>query len=200
MNFFPDFAPNSRKEWRLLLFQSNLRKQIRKLPKILNLNLWKLFTIIQNYSLVSLFTGVVEGTANGPCGNFWLRLRLWIAFVRVGSLPRKFAILWSSSVWCWCSDFARVERGRDGAVERNRDGRGACDWPRTLRVAERLAPGLESASEMSVSSSRRLGCAEQEPVISRRCSQKSLRRHGWKRTLNDFNYRSRIWLFFLCLI
>ena len=32
---FPDFAPNSRKGWRLSLFQSILRKQIRKLPKIL---------------------------------------------------------------------------------------------------------------------------------------------------------------------
>ena len=54
MNFFPDFAPNSRKEWRLLLFQSNLRKQFRKLPKFWNL--WELLTIIQNYSLVSLVT------------------------------------------------------------------------------------------------------------------------------------------------
>ena len=36
MNFFPDFAPNSRKMWRVSLFQSNLRKQIRNLPKILN--------------------------------------------------------------------------------------------------------------------------------------------------------------------
>ena len=35
MTFFPDFAPNSRKEWRVSLFHSNLRKQIRKLPKIL---------------------------------------------------------------------------------------------------------------------------------------------------------------------
>ena len=49
MNFFPDFAPNSRKEWRLLLFQSNLRKQIRKLPKILNF-----LKIIHYYS--KLFT------------------------------------------------------------------------------------------------------------------------------------------------
>ena len=39
-----------------MLFQSNLRKQIRKLPKILKfvrINT-ELFTIIQNYSLVSL--------------------------------------------------------------------------------------------------------------------------------------------------
>ena len=35
MNFCPDFATNSRKEWRVSLFQSNLRKQIRKLPEIL---------------------------------------------------------------------------------------------------------------------------------------------------------------------
>ena len=52
MNFFPDFAPNSKKEWRLLLFQSNLRKQIRKLPKIL-----KFVRIIHYYS--KLFTGVL---------------------------------------------------------------------------------------------------------------------------------------------
>ena len=36
MNFCPDFATNSRKERRVSLFQSNLPKQIRKLPKILN--------------------------------------------------------------------------------------------------------------------------------------------------------------------
>ena len=53
MNFFPDFAPNSRKEWRLLLFQSNLRKQIRKLPKFL-----KFVRIIHYYS--KLFTGVLN--------------------------------------------------------------------------------------------------------------------------------------------
>ena len=35
MKFCPDFATNSRKESRVSLFQSNLRKQIRKLPKIL---------------------------------------------------------------------------------------------------------------------------------------------------------------------
>ena len=35
MKLCPDFATNSRKEWRVSLFQSNLRKQIRKLPKIL---------------------------------------------------------------------------------------------------------------------------------------------------------------------
>ena len=53
MNFFPDFAPNSRKEWRLLLFQSNLRKQIRKLPKIL-----KFVRIIHYYS--KIFSGVLS--------------------------------------------------------------------------------------------------------------------------------------------
>ena len=54
MNFSPDFAPNSRKEWRLLLLQSNLRTQVRKLPKILTFVRVKFFAIIQNYSLVSL--------------------------------------------------------------------------------------------------------------------------------------------------
>ena len=61
MNFFPDFAPNSRKEWRLLLFQSNLRKQIRKLPKIL-----KFVRIIQYYS--KLFTGVLRRLRRCPPG------------------------------------------------------------------------------------------------------------------------------------
>ena len=58
MDFFPDFAPNSRKGWRLLLFQSNLRKQIRQLPKIL-----KFVRIIHYYS--KLFTGVL--TRHGGC-------------------------------------------------------------------------------------------------------------------------------------
>ena len=35
MKFRPDFATNSRKEWCVSFFQSNLRKQIRNLPKIL---------------------------------------------------------------------------------------------------------------------------------------------------------------------
>ena len=47
MEFCPDFATNSRKEWRVSLFQSNLRKQIRKLPKIL-----KSVKIIHYYFLV----------------------------------------------------------------------------------------------------------------------------------------------------
>ena len=59
MIFFPDSAPNSRKEWRLLLFQSNLRKQIRKLPKIL-----KCVRTIHYYS--KLFTGVLRCCARRP--------------------------------------------------------------------------------------------------------------------------------------
>ena len=59
MNFFPDFAPNSRKEWRLLLFQSNLWKQVRKLPKIL-----KFLRIIHYYS--KLFTGVLRPASMKP--------------------------------------------------------------------------------------------------------------------------------------
>ena len=46
MNFCPDFATNSRKEWRVSLFQSNLRKRIGNLPKIL-----KSVKIIQYYSI-----------------------------------------------------------------------------------------------------------------------------------------------------
>ena len=59
MILFPDFAPNSRKEWRLLFFQSNLRKQIRHLPKIL-----KFVRIIQYYS--KLFTGVLTPHPTPP--------------------------------------------------------------------------------------------------------------------------------------
>ena len=51
MKFCPDFATNSRKEWRVSLFQSNLRKQIRKLQKILKSDSVK---IIHYYSFVSL--------------------------------------------------------------------------------------------------------------------------------------------------
>ena len=43
----PDFATNSRKEWRVSLLQSNLRKQIRKLPKI-----QKSVKIIHYYALL----------------------------------------------------------------------------------------------------------------------------------------------------
>ena len=46
MKFYPDFATNSRKEWRVSFFQSNLRKQIRKLLKIL-----KSVKIVQYFSL-----------------------------------------------------------------------------------------------------------------------------------------------------
>ena len=49
MKFCPDFATNSRKERRVSLFQSNLRIQMRKLPKIL-----KSVKIIHYYSSVSL--------------------------------------------------------------------------------------------------------------------------------------------------
>ena len=57
MKFCPDFATNSRKEWRVSLFQSNLRKQIRKLPKLLkSVNIIHycslLFIIVHYYSLL----------------------------------------------------------------------------------------------------------------------------------------------------
>ena len=60
MKFCSDFATNSRKEWRVSLFQLNLRKQIRKLPKILksvkiNETYSLLIIIIHYYSLVILF-------------------------------------------------------------------------------------------------------------------------------------------------
>ena len=47
MKFCPDFATNSRKEWRLSLLQSILRKQIRKLPNFL-----KFVKIILYYSIL----------------------------------------------------------------------------------------------------------------------------------------------------
>ena len=65
MKFGPDFATNSRKEWRVSLFQSNLRKQIRKLPKIELWNLWKLIIIFHYFSL--LFIRVLS-TGTGPGG------------------------------------------------------------------------------------------------------------------------------------
>ena len=57
MKFCPDFATNSRKEWRVSLFQSNLRKQIRKLPKIL-----KSVKIIQYYSILFIRVLKYDGT------------------------------------------------------------------------------------------------------------------------------------------
>ena len=47
MKFCPDFATNSREKWRVSIFQSNLRKHIRKLPKFL-----KFVKITQYYSVL----------------------------------------------------------------------------------------------------------------------------------------------------
>ena len=58
MNFCPDLATNSREEWRLSLFQSNLRKQIGKLLKFL-----KFVEIVQYHSI--LFIRVLTGDAGG---------------------------------------------------------------------------------------------------------------------------------------
>ena len=54
MNFFPDFAPNSRKEWRVSLFNQICENKLEICRKFWIW--WKLFNIIQNYSLVSLIT------------------------------------------------------------------------------------------------------------------------------------------------
>ena len=62
MKICPDFATNSREEWRLSLFQSNLRKQIRKLPTIL-----KSVKIIHYYSL--LFIRVLSGDGHREGGR-----------------------------------------------------------------------------------------------------------------------------------
>ena len=53
MNFVPDFAPNSRKEWRLSLFNQNCENNFEHCRNKF-WNLWKLFNIIQYYSIVSL--------------------------------------------------------------------------------------------------------------------------------------------------
>ena len=59
MKFCPDFVTNSRKEWRVSLFQLNLRKQIRNLPKIL-----KSVKIIHYCSLLLIrFLGVTLACA-----------------------------------------------------------------------------------------------------------------------------------------
>ena len=58
MKFCVDFVTNSRKERRVPLFQSNLRKQIRKLPKFLKfvkfIHYYLVFIIFHYYSFVSL--------------------------------------------------------------------------------------------------------------------------------------------------
>ena len=74
MNFFPDFAPNSRKRVPSVAFQSILRKQIRKLPKILKSDSVK---IIQYYSQSSfqidpnsiLFNRVLSGELRRASGE-----------------------------------------------------------------------------------------------------------------------------------
>ena len=49
MIFFPDFAPNSRKEWRLSLFNQFCEKKLENCRKFWNL--WKLFNITK-YSIL----------------------------------------------------------------------------------------------------------------------------------------------------
>ena len=53
-NFCPDFATNSKKEWRVSLFQSKLRKQIRKLPKILKSDSVKTFHYYSFFIIIHL--------------------------------------------------------------------------------------------------------------------------------------------------
>jgi len=59
MKLYPGFATNSRKECRVSLFQSNLQKRIRKLPKIL-----RSVKIIHYYSLLCI--RVLRRAAAGP--------------------------------------------------------------------------------------------------------------------------------------
>ena len=62
MNFFPDFAPNSRKEWGLSLFNQFCENELENYRNFWKF--WKLFNFIQFYSIVSLLS------THGSPGNF----------------------------------------------------------------------------------------------------------------------------------
>ena len=111
MKFCPDFATNSRKEWRMSLFKSNLRKQIRKLPKIEASRGKKILKsvkikIIQYYSM--LFIRVLTWRQPSPAAH--RAQSLWAVFsLRAdgtkASQPRK--------TWGICTRRAgKLERAR----------------------------------------------------------------------------------------
>ena len=62
MNFFPDFAPNSRREWRLSLFNQICENKLENCRKFWNL--WKLFNVVQYYSFVSLVAAQAHADAD----------------------------------------------------------------------------------------------------------------------------------------
>ena len=80
MKFCPDFATNPRKEWRVSLFQSTLRKQIGKLPKILK------SVKIPHYSSL-LFIRVLRPDRGPRCSGAIARRRGWRARLRRGRGP-----------------------------------------------------------------------------------------------------------------
>ena len=63
MKFCPDFATNSREEWRVSLFQSNLRNKLENCRKFWKL--WKLFIIIHYYSLWFI---IIHSCPYSSCG------------------------------------------------------------------------------------------------------------------------------------
>ena len=83
MNCFPNFAPNSRKEWRLLFFQSNLRKEIRKLPKWFFSGFRAKFQKTVTSVVLNFFNQICEKKLE-TCRKFW---DLWKLFVIIHSCP-----------------------------------------------------------------------------------------------------------------
>ena len=77
MKIYPDFATNSINEWHVSLSQSNLRKQTRRLPKILNS-----VKIIHYYSIWFIRVITPEGTR---CET---------------AVPKRSATLWGSRSFC----------------------------------------------------------------------------------------------------
>ena len=70
------FRDKSQQEWRVPLFQSNLREQIKKLPKCLKfvkINIIKLFNIIQYHSFVSLVRSRAQPAERDFVGRHLLR-------------------------------------------------------------------------------------------------------------------------------
>ena len=67
MNFFPDFAPNSRKEWGLSLFNQFCENELENCRNNYFWNLWKFVNSIQYYSIVSFFS--VNFSAADWCGR-----------------------------------------------------------------------------------------------------------------------------------
>ena len=129
MNCFPDFAPNSRKEWGLSLFNQFCENELENYRNFWNF--WKLFNFIQFYSIVSLDTARGRERLGRP--NIPLRFRSicrcststpkfqacrsWFGgtsqnrFGRLGQARRKVNIAWffTSSSTSWISATADLD-------------------------------------------------------------------------------------------